>query len=117
MDTFTRVRDTLTREFTYPPEEIRPETSLAEIADYDSLAVLEAFAALEEEFGVPFGEETDWIVTVQDAVDFLDGKRLYPRLLRPAAAPPDADLLLRPAQGVGKADPDKLLHPADPEHP
>src|SRR5262249_44583357 len=37
-------------------------------------------------------------------------------LLRPAAAPENpADVLLRPAQGVGEADSDVLLRPAAPE--
>jgi HEAT repeat protein len=37
-------------------------------------------------------------------------------LLRPAAAPDNpADILLRPAQGAGEADPDLLLRPAYPD--
>jgi len=41
-------------------------------------------------------------------------QRLKDTLLRPSAPPDAAEVLLRPARGVGEPDPDLLLRPADP---
>jgi hypothetical protein len=91
-------------------------------------AILEALAKVGDgrairrvEYMTRFGRTDDVRLLAERALPILRARQRREqdasRLLRPAAAPPDTGLLLRPAQGVGEADTDRLLRPADSEHP
>ena len=54
------------------PEAVRPESSLEKDLGLDSLAMLDFFFALEEEFGVSLPDEVaERIVTVGEAVEVV----------------------------------------------
>lgn len=53
-------------------EELTPETSLADMTEWDSIAALSFIAMMDEEFGKEVkGAEVKKIATVQDAMDLM----------------------------------------------
>lgn len=53
-------------------EELAPETSLADMTEWDSIAILSFIAMMDEEFGREVkGAEAKKIATVQDAMDLM----------------------------------------------
>jgi acyl carrier protein len=76
-----RVRVVLADVFELDPDDIGPETSPDTVEDWDSLQHLTLVLALEEEFGIYFGEEeTLDLVTFPLIVEIVRDR------LRPAAA-------------------------------
>lgn len=57
-------------------EEIKPESKLVEDLHADSLEVVELIMALEDEFGLSIpDEDAEQIVTVQDALDYIESHK------------------------------------------
>ena len=77
---FERVRDITADKLSVEPDDITVESSFTDDLDADSLDVVELVMALEEEFGSEeqpleiSDEEAEGIRTVQDAINFLNGK-------------------------------------------
>lgn len=54
------------------PEELTPETRLADLSDWDSVAALSFIAMMDEEFDREFkGADVKKLVTVQDAMNVM----------------------------------------------
>jgi len=54
---------------------VKPECSFKEDLGVDSLDLFQIIMAFEEEFGIEIPtEEAEKIVTVQDAINYIDGK-------------------------------------------
>lgn len=77
---FERVRDIAADKLSVEPDDVKTESSFTEDLDADSLDVVELVMALEEEFGTEdkpleiSDEEAESILTVQDAINFLNAK-------------------------------------------
>jgi acyl carrier protein len=58
-------------------KQVKPEASFAEDLGADSLDLVELIMVLEEKFGIEIpDEEAEKLVTVQDAIDYLQAKGL-----------------------------------------
>ena len=54
-------------------DELKPETKLSEMDEWDSVAVLSFIAMMDEEFGKEVkGAEIRKFVTIQDALDIME---------------------------------------------
>lgn len=75
-----RVRAITAEKLSVDEDEISPESSFTEDLDADSLDVVELIMAFEEEFSTDDNpveisdDEAETIETVQNAVDYLEGK-------------------------------------------
>ncbi|MGH2662999.1 MAG: acyl carrier protein [Actinomycetota bacterium] len=70
-----RVRKVLAEQLAREPDEVTPEARFEEDLDADSLDLVEAVLALEEELGVEIPEEEmEGVKTVGQAVDLVEGK-------------------------------------------
>jgi len=75
---FDRVRTIIAEQLGVDEEEINPQTSFVEDLNADSLDLVELIMSLEEEFSKEgktieiSDEEAEKIVTVQDAVNFIN---------------------------------------------
>ncbi len=70
-----RVRKVLAEQLARDLEEITPEANFEEDLDADSLDLVEAVLALEEEFGIEIPEEEmEGVKTVREAVDLAASK-------------------------------------------
>ena len=78
MAVFDRVRTIIAEQLGVDEEEINPQTSFVEDLNADSLDLVELIMSLEEEFSKEgktieiSDEEAEKIVTVQDAVNFIN---------------------------------------------
>jgi len=71
--TFERVRKIIVDQLGVEPNEVTMEADFREDLEADSLDLVELIMAFEEEFGGEISdEEAQKIVTVGDAVNFLD---------------------------------------------
>ncbi|MEZ4735898.1 MAG: acyl carrier protein [Caldilineaceae bacterium] len=71
--TFDRVRDIIVEQLGVEPEEVTMTANFREDLEADSLDLVELIMQFEEEFGGEISdEEAQKIVTVGDAVKFLD---------------------------------------------
>jgi acyl carrier protein len=71
--TFERVRDIIVEQLGVEPDEVTMEAHFRDDLQADSLDLVELIMAFEEEFGGDISdEEAQTIVTVGDAVRFLD---------------------------------------------
>ena len=72
-EVYERVKEVLTEQLGVDESEITPEASFQEDLDADSLDLVELIMSLEEEFGMEISdEEAEKIVSVQDAVDYIN---------------------------------------------
>lgn len=70
-----RVRKVLAEQLARDVEEVTPDASFEEDLDADSLDLVEAVLALEEEFGIEIPEEEmEGVKTVKEAVDLAASK-------------------------------------------
>ena len=70
-----RVRKVLAEQLAREPDEVTPQARFEEDLDADSLDLVEAVLALEEELGVEIPEEEmEGVKTVGQAVDLVEGK-------------------------------------------
>ena len=67
-----RIKETIANTLAVDADIIKPETSLKEDLEADSLDFVELVMSLEDEFDVKIGEDdTAQIQTVQDIIDYL----------------------------------------------
>ena len=67
-----RIKETIADTLSVDADIIKPETSLKEDLEADSLDFVELVMSLEDEFDVKIGEDdTAKIQTVQDIIDYL----------------------------------------------
>ncbi|CAN1210269.1 acyl carrier protein [Tumidithrix helvetica PCC 7403] len=75
-DTLSKVQDIVAAQLGVEVSEVKPEASFANDLGADSLDTVELVMALEEEFGIEIpDEDAEGIATVQNAVDYIDGKK------------------------------------------
>lgn len=71
--TYERLKKIIVEQLGVDDEEVTLTASFVEDLNADSLDLVELIMSLEEEFGIEIGdEEAEHIVTVQDAVDYID---------------------------------------------
>jgi len=76
MSTFEQVKEIVACQLGVEPEEVRPEANFANDLGADFLDTVELVMALEEEFGVEIpDEDAEKIITVQNAIDYIDSKQ------------------------------------------
>ena len=68
---FEKIRDLIAEQTGKDPEEITLETSVKDDLDADSLDLFQIINDIEDEFDVSI-EDPEAIVTVKDAVDFVE---------------------------------------------
>ena len=68
---FEKIREIIAEQTGKDPEEITLETNVKEDLDADSLDLFQIINDIEDEFDVSV-EDPEAIVTVQDAVDFVE---------------------------------------------
>ena len=72
-DTFPRVKKIIVEQLGVEEEEVVPTASFVEDLNADSLDLVELIMSLEEEFGMEISdEEAEKIVSVQDAVEYIN---------------------------------------------
>jgi acyl carrier protein len=75
MTTFDEVKKIVAEQLGVDEAEVKPEASFANDLGADSLDTVELVMALEEKFGVEIpDEEAEKIVTVQNALDFINSQ-------------------------------------------
>jgi acyl carrier protein len=73
-NTFERVRGIVAQRLDIREEQITPEASLKDDLAADSLDLVEITMALEEEFEIEFGDEAMTLTTMEQIVDYIQGK-------------------------------------------
>jgi acyl carrier protein len=72
-DVFEKVKDIIVEELAVDSEEVTPEASFIDDLGADSLDVVELVMAFEEEFDIEIpDEDAEGIITVQDAVEYIE---------------------------------------------
>lgn len=72
---FEKVQKIVAEQLGVDASEVKPEANFANDLGADSLDTVELVMALEEEFDIEIpDEEAEKILTVQQAVDFINGK-------------------------------------------
>ena len=75
MDTFERVKKVIAEKLSVDEDRITPDSRFVDDLGADSLDMVELTMALEDEFGISISDETaQGIVTVQDAVEFIENE-------------------------------------------
>ncbi|MBI1952514.1 MAG: acyl carrier protein [Candidatus Omnitrophica bacterium] len=70
-----KVRSIIAEQLGVKPEEVTPTASFIDDLGADSLDTVELVMALEEEFGIEIpDEEAEKMVTVGDAMKYIEGK-------------------------------------------
>lgn len=71
-----RIKEGIAQHLRVDIKEVVPAARLADDLGVDSLDMIEFGIAAEDEFGIEITEEEcEDIITVQDAIDYIDGKR------------------------------------------
>jgi acyl carrier protein len=75
MSTFDRVKKVIVEQLDVAEEEVTPTASFVDDLGADSLDVVELVMGLEEEFEIEIpDEDAEKILTVQDAVSYIEEK-------------------------------------------
>ena len=75
MSTFDRVKKVIVEQLDVAEEEVTPTASFVDDLGADSLDVVELVMGLEEEFEIEIpDEDAEKILTVQDAVNYIEEK-------------------------------------------
>ncbi|MGQ9674669.1 MAG: acyl carrier protein [Chloroflexota bacterium] len=73
VSTFDRVKKIIVEQLGVDESEVVPTASFVEDLNADSLDLVELIMSLEEEFGLEISDEdAEKIVTVQDAIDYIN---------------------------------------------
>jgi acyl carrier protein len=76
MDTFEKVKNIIVERLNVDAKDVTNEASFIDDLGADSLDTVELVMALEEEFGLEIpDEEAEKIVTVGDAVKYIEGHK------------------------------------------
>ncbi|MFZ4555519.1 MAG: acyl carrier protein [Pseudanabaena sp.] len=76
MTTFDKVKKIVAEQLGVDEAEVKPDASFANDLGADSLDTVELVMALEEKFGVEIpDEEAEKIITVQNALDYINSKK------------------------------------------
>lgn len=76
MSTIDRLKKVVSEELGVAETDIQPSSSFAEDLGADSLDLVELLIAMEEEFGIGISDEdAEKLVTVQDAIDYLEARK------------------------------------------
>ncbi len=68
-----KVKEIIVDQLGVSEEEVKPEVKFVDDLGADSLDLTELIMAMEEEFGVEIGDEdAQKIITVQNAIDFIE---------------------------------------------
>jgi len=71
--TYERLKKIVVEQLGADEDEVKPEASFVDDLNADSLDLVELIMSLEEEFGTEISDEdAEKILTVQDAVDYID---------------------------------------------
>ena len=71
--TYERLKKIVVEQLGADEDEVKPEASFVDDLNADSLDLVELIMSLEVEFGTEISEEdAETILTVQDAVDYID---------------------------------------------
>lgn len=71
--TYDKVKDILVKQLKIDAEKVSPEAKFAEELIDDSLGMVELLSAMEDEFGMTISDEdAEKLVTVQNAVDYIE---------------------------------------------
>jgi len=74
-DTLEKVKKIVSEQLEVDAEQVTPEARFADDLNADSLDVVELVMALEDEFDIEIpDEEAEKILTVQDAVNYIDSQ-------------------------------------------
>jgi acyl carrier protein len=74
--TFEKVKKTVAEQLSVEPEKIHPDANFIDDLGADSLDLVELVMAFEEEFDIEIPDEAaEKILTVQDAVDYINNKQ------------------------------------------
>jgi len=72
--TFARIKEIVSEQLEIDPSRVVPEADFIKDLDADSLDVVELVMAFEEAFEIDINDEVAGeIVTVQDALDYIEG--------------------------------------------
>lgn len=75
MDTFERVKKVIAEKLSIDDARITPDARFIDDLGADSLDMVELTMALEDEFGISISDEdAQRIMTVQDAVEFIENE-------------------------------------------
>ena len=73
VSTFDRIKKIIVEQLGVDEAEVVPTASFVEDLNADSLDLVELIMSLEEEFGLEISDEdAEKIVTVQDAIDYIN---------------------------------------------
>lgn len=74
--TFEKIAKIVAEQLGTDASEVKPESSFTEDLGVDSLDLFQIIMAFEEEFGIEIPtEDAEKIATVQDAINYIDGKQ------------------------------------------
>lgn len=73
--TYDKVKDILVKQLKIDGAKVTPEAKFAEELIDDSLGMVELLSAMEDEFGMTISDEdAEKLLSVQDAVDYIDSR-------------------------------------------
>lgn len=75
MTTFEKIQKIIVEQLDLRPEDVKPETSMQDGLDADSLDVFQIINDIEDEFDITIDEDEVDLKTIQDIVDFVDQKK------------------------------------------
>lgn len=75
MTTFEKIQKIIVEQLDLRPEDVKPETSMQDGLDADSLDIFQIINDIEDEFDITIDEDEVDLKTIQDIVDFVDQKQ------------------------------------------